>query len=90
MRHGVLRRFLSTLLAVSSFAIALVRAYPHRSIVKAVQDLAHKFEDLAATVASFAQSFTSRQINTDELCVAKSDGAYVCVTGDQLAALLTK
>jgi len=38
---------------------------------------------LEQTVAGFAQSFT-----TNRLCVNKSDGTPVCVTGDQLAALL--
>jgi hypothetical protein len=40
-------------------------------------------------VAGFAQSFTSETITaTNDLCVNKSDGTPVCLTGDQLAALL--
>jgi hypothetical protein len=30
----------------------------------------------------------AKEVHTDELCVKKSDGSDVCVTGDQLAALL--
>jgi hypothetical protein len=51
-------------------------------IVKALQEL-------IATIAGFAQSFTSHQVNTDKLCVTKSDGAPVCITGDQLSAVLS-
>jgi len=37
----------------------------------------------------FAQSFTSQTITaSQELCGNKSDGTPICVTGDQLAALL--
>jgi hypothetical protein len=41
-------------------------------------------------VGTFAQSFTSKQITaSQQLCVDKSDGTPVCVTGDQLAAVMS-
>ena len=33
--------------------------------------------------------FFAKEVHTDMLCVKKSDGNEVCITGDQLAALLT-
>jgi hypothetical protein len=33
---------------------------------------------------------TAHHFETDELCVSKADGTDVCITGDELAALLTK
>ena len=52
-------------------------------IVSAIQALSTEMQNLISTVQGFAQSFT-----TNRLCVNKSDGTPVCVTGDQLAALL--
>jgi lysophospholipase L1-like esterase len=52
-------------------------------IVKAVQALYADVESLEQSVTGFAQKFT-----TNQLCVNKSDGTPVCVTGDQLSALL--
>jgi hypothetical protein len=52
-------------------------------IVSAIQVLSTEVQNLVATVQGFAQKFT-----TNQLCVNKSDGTPVCVTGDQLAALL--
>ena len=52
-------------------------------IVSAIQALSTEVQSLIAEVQGFAQKFT-----TNELCVNKSDGTPVCVTGDQLAALL--
>ncbi|MDR3570896.1 MAG: tail fiber domain-containing protein, partial [Candidatus Pacebacteria bacterium] len=57
-------------------------------IVAAIQELSREIASLESTVAGFAQSITTHQVNTDQLCIKKSDGANVCVTGDQLAALL--
>ena len=54
------------------------------TVVNAVKELFQKFTDLATTVSSFAQSFT-----THELCTTKSDGTKVCASGDQLAAILS-
>jgi hypothetical protein len=52
-------------------------------IVKAVQAIYADVLSLEQTVSGYAQSFT-----TNKLCVNKSDGTPVCVTGDQLNALL--
>jgi hypothetical protein len=52
-------------------------------IVKSIQALYADLQTLEQTVAGFAQKFT-----TNQLCVNKSDGTPVCVTGDQLSALL--
>jgi Chaperone of endosialidase/Domain of unknown function (DUF5011) len=56
-------------------------------IVKSIQAIYADVQNLEQTVAGFAQSFTSHEVTTDTLCVNKSDGAPVCVTGDQLSAL---
>ena len=55
----------------------------------AVQQIAGELASLEQTVAGFAESFTSKSITaTQKLCVQKSDGTPVCVTGDQLATFL--
>ena len=69
-------------------------------IIAAIQALEHEITALAATVAGFAQNFatqtlvadngTFKQITTDKLCVTKSNGTPVCVTGDALDQLLTR
>jgi hypothetical protein len=52
-------------------------------IVKALQEI-------IATIAGFAHSFASDNITAnDSLCVKKSDGTPVCITGDQLASVLS-
>ena len=61
-------------------------------VVKALQEL-------MTTVAGFADNIVSAhitvvtgdfiQVNTQKLCVKKSDGTPVCINGDQLAAVLT-
>jgi hypothetical protein len=58
-------------------------------IVSAIQQLASELSSLETTVAGFAENFVSRQITaTNALCVDNSAGTAVCITGDQLAALL--
>jgi hypothetical protein len=52
-------------------------------IVKAIQALATEVHTIEQTIAGFAQSLT-----TNRLCVNKSDGTPVCVTGDQLASVI--
>ncbi len=74
-------------------------------LAAAIQHLAHKLDDLANTVASFADHFTTsdltftratgdyltvNHLHAGEACLPKSDGSEVCVTGDQLAALLSQ
>jgi hypothetical protein len=58
-------------------------------LVEAVQTLSSQVSNLASTVAGFAQSFTSDKVTTKEICVEKSDGSTVCVSGDQLAEVLS-
>ena len=60
-------------------------------LVEAVQQLSAGLNSIAshvsaleATVAGFANRFTTKQ-----LCVEKSDGSPVCLTGDQLAGILS-
>jgi hypothetical protein len=58
---------------------------PHSSpIVSAIQALSAEVQSLVATVQGFANQFTTKQ-----LCVKKSDGTPVCITGDQLSAVLS-
>ena len=74
-------------------------------VVQALQELIAKVNDLANTVAGFAETFTTneltftratgtelsvQQLNTGELCANKTDGTSVCVTGDELAAFLAQ
>jgi lysophospholipase L1-like esterase len=68
-------------------------------IVSAIQEIDLQLTNLANTVAAFADSFTTNELTfnratgddltlSDQLCIDKSDGTPVCVTGDQLAAVL--
>jgi hypothetical protein len=66
-------------------------------IVKAVQEIAAKLSDLAATVASFADHFTTKELTFTratgkELCLSDTpdDPSPVCVTKAQLATLLSQ
>jgi hypothetical protein len=52
-------------------------------IVEAVQTLSAEVQNLATTVAGFAQSFTTHQLNADQLCLQGT-----CITKTQLQALL--
>ncbi|MHB8710493.1 MAG: tail fiber domain-containing protein [Minisyncoccota bacterium] len=52
-------------------------------------------KELAGEVSGFAKSITTAvlnatTVNTSNLCVKKSDGSNVCITGDQLDSLLNK
>jgi hypothetical protein len=59
-------------------------------LVEAVQELAAEVQSLTSTVEGFAQSFTSKKITArQQLCVEKSDGTPVCITGDQLSNILS-
>ena len=53
-------------------------------IVEAVQSLSAEVQSLTTTVAGFAQSFTTHQLNADELCLQGT-----CITKTQLQALLS-
>ncbi len=58
-------------------------------IVSAIQALSTEVQNVIAEVQGFAQSFTSNTITANQqICVKNSAGTPVCVTGDELAALL--
>jgi endosialidase-like protein/surface protein with Ig-like domain len=58
-------------------------------IVSAIQALSNEITSIENTIAGFAQSFVSNNITANNyLCVKTSSGTPVCVTGDQLAAIL--
>jgi hypothetical protein len=69
-------------------------------LLAALQKLIAKVSALADTIASLAERVVTKelvatngtfdQVNTNRLCVKKSDGTPVCVTGDQLSALLSQ
>src|SRR5436309_2974927 len=58
---------------------------PLMDVVDAVEA---RLANLESTVASFAGSFSSRQITAQELCIADQTGAQTCITKTQLDALL--
>jgi hypothetical protein len=55
---------------------------------KIVSGLEQQVANLEASMAAFAESFTTRRIATQELCVADGGGAQTCITKAQLDALL--
>jgi hypothetical protein len=56
-------------------------------LVSAVQELFRQVNSLASVVTGFAESFTTKVVHTDEICVKKSDGTEFCANGDQLSAM---
>jgi hypothetical protein len=58
------------------------------TIEKIVLAIEQRVGDLEASVAAFADSFTTKRIVTQELCVADGSGAQTCITKAQLDALL--
>ncbi|KRQ09151.1 hypothetical protein AOQ71_21210 [Bradyrhizobium manausense] len=57
-------------------------------IVKAIQALSSELSSLQATVAGFADSFTSKHISTQELCLSDQTG-QTCITKSQLDVFLS-
>ncbi len=55
---------------------------------KIVSGLERQVANLEASMAAFADSFTTKRIVTQELCVADGSGAQTCITKAQLDALL--
>src|SRR5215475_4244036 len=53
---------------------------------KIVLGIEQRVADLGASVAAFADSFTTKRIVTQELCVADGSGAQTCITKAQLDA----
>jgi hypothetical protein len=63
-------------------------------IVSAIQALSTELTSIENTIAGFANSFTTNELTFNratgqELCLQQSNGNPVCLTGDQLAALLS-
>jgi len=82
-----------------TFGVSAVRADSETSMpslqemfLSPIMDVVHAVEarlaSLETTVASFAGSFNSRQITSQELCIADQSGAPTCITKAQLDALL--
>ena len=57
-------------------------------IAQIVLRVEQRVADLEATVAAFAESFTSERIVAQELCAADGSGAQTCITKAQFDALL--
>jgi hypothetical protein len=58
-------------------------------IMETVQNAEERLTGLEATVGAMAQSFTSRRVVAQVLCVSDETGAQTCITKDQLDALLS-
>jgi hypothetical protein len=58
--------------------------------MKTVQGFEQRIASIEATVADFADSFTSRRIAAQLLCVSDQSGAQTCITKSQLDSLLGK
>ena len=82
-----------------TFGVTAVRADSETSMpslqemfLSSIMDVVHAVEarlaSLETTVASFAGSFNSRQITSQELCIADQSGAQTCITKAQLDAFL--
>src|SRR5712671_1494744 len=82
-----------------TFGVSAVRADSETSMpslqemfLSPIMDVVHAVEarlaSLETTVVSFAGSFNSRQITSQELCIADQSGAQTCITKAQLDALL--
>jgi hypothetical protein len=60
-------------------------------IVAAIQALSSEITSIESTIAGFADSFTTQNLTfTRTLCAEESNGAQICITGDQLAALVAQ
>src|SRR6266849_707849 len=55
---------------------------------KIVLTIEQRVADLGASMAALADSFTTKRIVTQELCVADGSGAQTCITKAQLDALI--
>jgi hypothetical protein len=58
-------------------------------IMKAVHGLEQRLTSVEATVGALAESFTSRRVVAQMLCVSDDSGAQTCVTKAQLDSLLS-
>jgi Chaperone of endosialidase/Domain of unknown function (DUF5011) len=58
-------------------------------IVSAIQALSSEFSSIETTITGFTNSFTTGDLTfTRDLCAQESNGNKICITGDQLAALV--
>jgi hypothetical protein len=58
-------------------------------IMKTVQGLEARMNALDATIGAMADSFTSRRVVAQAICVSDERGAQTCITKAQLATLLS-
>src|ERR1700682_1804834 len=59
-------------------------------IMKTVRGLEERLTSTEETVGSLAESFTSRRVVAQMLCVADESGAQTCITKAQLDSLLIR
>jgi hypothetical protein len=59
-------------------------------IMQTVQGLEQRLRNLDTEVGTFTESFTSRRIAAQTLCVSDEGGAQTCITKAQLDLLLSK
>ena len=59
-------------------------------IITTVQGVERRLSSLEDTVGAFADSFTSRRVVAQMLCVSDESGAQTCITKDQLDSLLKR
>jgi hypothetical protein len=59
-------------------------------IISAMRAVEKRLATVEATVALFAGSFSTQQLNTRQLCVSDDTGAETCISKAQLDALLAK
>jgi hypothetical protein len=59
-------------------------------IMNAVHTLEARLSSIETSMAQFADSFTTQQITTRQLCVSDEAGAQTCLTKAQLDALLAR
>jgi hypothetical protein len=59
-------------------------------IIKTVQQLEQRLANVEVTVGSLAESFTSRRVVAQLLCVSDESGAQTCITKAQLDSVLTR
>jgi hypothetical protein len=59
-------------------------------IMNAIHAVEGRLSSIEASVALFAGSFTTHELNTRQLCVSDETGAQTCITKAQLDALLAR
>ena len=59
-------------------------------LMNALRAVEARVASIEASLALFASSFTTRELNTRQLCVSDESGAQTCITKAQLDALLAK